>query len=183
MEAKPETAPLQVLCFPSPLGWIVIAARPGGLCLLHVFGKEVPSEKEIEGIVLEEYPGARVETGDQSVLLRKARDAVLQYLANGAPFPPLPLDLAKGTPFQQDVWKALCEIPPGETRSYGQIAERIGRPRASRAVGQACGKNPVAVVVPCHRVVASGGKLGGYSGGLHIKKALLELERRDSNDP
>jgi methylated-DNA-[protein]-cysteine S-methyltransferase len=86
------------------------------------------------------------------------------------------LDLAQGTPFQQAVWRALLEIPCGETRTYKQIAERIGRPRAARAVGQAVGANPLPIVVPCHRVVAGDG-LGGFGGGLAMKKRLLELER------
>jgi O-6-methylguanine DNA methyltransferase len=86
------------------------------------------------------------------------------------------LDLAQGTPFQQAVWKALLQIPCGETRTYGQIAEQIGRPRAARAVGQAVGSNPLPIVVPCHRVVASTG-LGGFGGGLAMKKRLLALER------
>jgi methylated-DNA-[protein]-cysteine S-methyltransferase len=86
------------------------------------------------------------------------------------------LDLTQGTPFQRQVWEALLDIPCGETRTYGQIAERIGRPRAARAVGQAVGANPLPIIVPCHRVVASGG-LGGFGGGLAMKKHLLGLER------
>ena len=174
-----EAATLEVSSFPSPLGWIIIAAKQRGLCLLHVFGKDAPSRQETEDTLLKEYPGVGVESGEQSELLRRTKEAILSYLAEGAPFPPLHFDLEKGTQFQRDVWRALCEIPPGETRTYQQIAERIGRPRSARAVGQACGKNPVAILVPCHRVVASGGKLGGYSGGLHIKKALLDLEQRN----
>jgi len=90
------------------------------------------------------------------------------------------LDLAQGTPFQQAVWRALLDIPCGETRTYKQIAELIGRPRAARAVGQAVGANPLPVVVPCHRVVASDG-LGGFGGGLAMKKRLLKLERAPVN--
>ncbi len=85
------------------------------------------------------------------------------------------LDLTQGTPFQQAVWRALLNIPCGETRTYKQIAEQIGRPRAMRAVGQAVGANPLPIVVPCHRVVAAGG-LGGFGGGLAMKKRLLQLE-------
>lgn len=85
---------------------------------------------------------------------------------------------AVGTPFQHTVWNALRQIPYGQTVSYGQIAERIGRPGASRAVGLANGKNPISVVVPCHRVVGSDGSLTGYGGGLGRKQFLLDLERR-----
>lgn len=87
----------------------------------------------------------------------------------------VPLDM-RGTPFQLQVWRALLEIPYGETRSYAWVAERIGRPSAVRAVGLANGANPVPIVVPCHRVIGSNGTLTGYGGGLHLKGRLLELE-------
>ncbi|HLM09671.1 MAG TPA: methylated-DNA--[protein]-cysteine S-methyltransferase [Thermoleophilaceae bacterium] len=81
-----------------------------------------------------------------------------------------------GSPFELDVWAALCAIPYGVTATYGEIAERIGRPGRARAVGAANGRNPIAIVVPCHRVVGAGGKLTGYGGGLDVKRRLLELE-------
>lgn len=87
----------------------------------------------------------------------------------------VPLDL-RGTPFQMDVWKEMLRINAGSTRSYGDVAKRIGRPKAFRAVAQACGANPVAIVVPCHRVVAAGGALGGYGLGLDRKISLLSAE-------
>lgn len=87
----------------------------------------------------------------------------------------LPLDM-RGTPFQREVWQALTAIPFGETRSYGQIAVQIGRPKAVRAVGAANGANPVPIIVPCHRVIGSNGKLTGYAGGLELKQQLLSLE-------
>jgi methylated-DNA-[protein]-cysteine S-methyltransferase len=90
------------------------------------------------------------------------------------------LDLApQGTPFQQSVWQALQELPYGETTSYGALAHRLGKPQASRAVGAANGRNPLPVVIPCHRVIGSTGKLTGYGGGLDIKEALLAFERRN----
>lgn len=89
--------------------------------------------------------------------------------------PQVPLDL-EGTPFQIAVWEALRTIPFGETRTYGEVARMIRRPKAVRAVGQACGANPVCVLIPCHRVVTAGGGLGGYSGGLPHKRRLLEYE-------
>jgi methylated-DNA-[protein]-cysteine S-methyltransferase len=88
----------------------------------------------------------------------------------------LPLDLDQGTPFQRKVWRALLDIPYGRTVTYKEIAESIGQPSASRAVGGANGSNPIPIVIPCHRVVASGNKLGGYGGGLDVKRRLLELE-------
>jgi len=84
----------------------------------------------------------------------------------------------QGTAFQLTVWKRLCDIPYGETISYGQLARRIGNPNASRAVGLANGANPIPIVIPCHRVIGSNGKLTGYGGGLPIKEKLLALERR-----
>jgi O-6-methylguanine DNA methyltransferase len=86
------------------------------------------------------------------------------------------LDLSSGTAFQQKVWRALQTIPPGQTRSYSWIAKMIGKPRAVRAVGAACGANPVPILVPCHRAVRSDGGLGGFSAGLKWKKRLLEIE-------
>ena len=88
----------------------------------------------------------------------------------------LPL-AARGTAFQQRVWRALCEIPYGQTISYGTLARRIGQPSASRAVGAANGRNPLPIVVPCHRVIGSTGRLTGFAGGLHLKEGLLALEQ------
>jgi len=88
----------------------------------------------------------------------------------------VPLDLAAGTAFQQAVWRALKTIPCGQTRSYGWVARRIGRPKASRAVGAACGENPIPIVVPCHRVIAGDGSIGGFGGGLPMKRRLLQAE-------
>lgn len=88
----------------------------------------------------------------------------------------IPLDLTAGTEFQQAVWRTLLKIPRGETRSYGWVAKQISKPRAARAVGAACGANPVPLIVPCHRVIAGDGSLGGFSGGLPRKRKLLALE-------
>jgi len=107
----------------------------------------------------------------------RATKAALQAILTGRPpraFPPL--DLSAGTPFQQAVWHALEKIPVGQTCSYGEIARAIGRPKGFRAVGSACGANPIPVLVPCHRVLAAKGKLGGFSGGLDWKRALLQRE-------
>jgi methylated-DNA-[protein]-cysteine S-methyltransferase len=84
----------------------------------------------------------------------------------------------QGTPFQQKVWSELCIIPYGETISYGELASRIGNPKASRAVGLANGSNPIPIIIPCHRVIGSNGKLTGYGGGLDIKEKLLALEKK-----
>ena len=107
---------------------------------------------------------------------RTAERAVNQVLAGTAPSALPPLDLSAGTAFQQAVWGALRRIPAGTTRTYADIARTVRSPRASRAVGQACGANPIPLLVPCHRVVASGGRLGGFSGGLEWKRRLLARE-------
>ncbi|MDY3558176.1 methylated-DNA--[protein]-cysteine S-methyltransferase [Gemmata sp. JC673] len=88
----------------------------------------------------------------------------------------VPLDFVTGTPFQQQVWRALLGIPFGETRSYSDLAQQVGRPKAVRAVGAANGKNPISIIGPCHRVIGSSGKLTGYAGGLAAKALLLRLE-------
>jgi O-6-methylguanine DNA methyltransferase len=102
--------------------------------------------------------------------------ALKEALAGGTPRKLPPLDLSAGTEFQQSVWRAMLEIGPGETLSYGEVARAIGKPRALRAVGGACGANPIPVFVPCHRVLAAGHKLGGFSSGLNWKRKLLEIE-------
>jgi len=110
-------------------------------------------------------------------LIEKAATQLKEYFAGKRTEFDLPLSLA-GTDFQRSVWKALQEIPWGETRSYKDIAVRIGKPRATRAVGMANNRNPIPIIVPCHRVVGSDGSLTGYGGGLPVKQRLLELEKR-----
>lgn len=116
---------------------------------------------------------------DAHPVLKEARGQLGAYFAGELRDFRLPLDMA-GTEFQTMVWHGLQEIPYGETISYGEFARRLGVPTASRAVGMANGKNPISIVVPCHRVIGANGKLVGYGGGLHRKQALLELEARAS---
>ncbi len=108
-------------------------------------------------------------------LLRRAAAQLLDHCAGRLRRFDLPLDL-RGTPFQRAVWQALLQIPPGRTCRYADIAARVGRPQAVRAVGAAVGRNPVSVIVPCHRVLGGDGSLTGYAGGLERKRALLALE-------
>jgi len=111
----------------------------------------------------------------ETPLIQEAAKQLEDYFAGERKDFDLPL-APKGTPFQLKVWQALTTIPYGETRSYKQIAEQIGNSRACRAVGLANNRNPIAIVVPCHRVIGANGKLVGYGGGLEVKKYLLELE-------
>lgn len=113
--------------------------------------------------------------GEETPLLRAARTQLLEYLSGARRSFDLPLDPA-GTDFQRSIWEALRAIPYGQTRTYGQIAAAVGRPRAVRAVGQANHVNPLPIFIPCHRVVGKNGALTGYAGGLDLKGALLALE-------
>lgn len=113
--------------------------------------------------------------GEESPLLRAARTQLLEYLSGARRSFDLPLDPA-GTAFQRSVWEALRAIPYGQTRTYGEMAAAVGRPRAVRAVGQANHVNPLPIFIPCHRVVGKNGALTGYAGGLDLKGALLALE-------
>ena len=113
--------------------------------------------------------------GEETPLLRAAREALLAYFAGERRDFDLPLAPA-GTDFQRAVWETLRAIPYGQTRTYGEIAAAVGRPRAVRAVGQANHVNPLPIFIPCHRVVGKGGALTGYAGGLDLKRALLALE-------
>jgi O-6-methylguanine DNA methyltransferase len=155
----------------APIGTFRIASTRQGLAYV-----ELPhaSGRGLDGWLRRRAPDARCEAGDE--LNRAAATQILQYLEGERTEFDLPLDL-RGTPFQRRVWEKLLEIPYGETRSYQEIARAVRRPRALRAVGNANGANPVSLVVPCHRVVASGGKLGGYGGGVSLKARLLAMER------
>ncbi len=167
---------LGYLSFESSLGWLVVAESSEGIALVDFLGPKRPSEEVIVSSILREYPKAAPEPRDDAGLRGEAKAAILRYLEERKPLPGIRLDLRKGTVFDQSVWKAIAAIPFGETRSYTQIAAAAGSPGAVRAAGRACGRNHVPLFIPCHRVVASGGKLGGFSGGLDIKRALLDLE-------
>jgi methylated-DNA-[protein]-cysteine S-methyltransferase len=135
----------------------------------------------IRGVYFLPAPPIDGEKSESNQFLLAAGQQLREYFAGKRREFQLPLDM-QGTDFQLDVWRQLLEIPYGKTRSYAQIAEAIGRPKAVRAVGAANGSNPVSIVVPCHRVIGSSGKLTGYGGGLPLKKRLLELEGAWSMD-
>jgi methylated-DNA-[protein]-cysteine S-methyltransferase len=148
----------------SPVGPLLLAADDSGLRRLEFVNGRKPAQ-----------PDPRWHEDAQYL-----HEAILQlraYFAGDLETFDIPL-APEGTPFQLTVWKHLCDIPYGETISYGELARRVGNPNASRAVGLANGSNPIAIVVPCHRVIGSNGKLTGYGGGLPIKEKLLALERR-----
>jgi len=153
----------------TPLGNVLVAATDKGVCTVSL--RE--SEEGAEDTLRARFPRAEIRRDDAA--LKPALDSVLARIAGRRLDDALPLDL-QGTDFQRDVWNQLLAIPPGSTRSYLDVAQAIKRPKATRAVAQACGANPVAVVVPCHRVVMSDGSIGGYSGLPGVKKALLAAE-------
>jgi methylated-DNA-[protein]-cysteine S-methyltransferase len=112
-------------------------------------------------------------------ILQMAINQLDEYFHSSRTVFDLPLAVETGTEFQRQVWQALRDIPYGETMSYGELAKQIGRPRAVRALGAANGRNPLSIIVPCHRVIASNGNLHGYAGGLENKRKLLELEKKN----
>ncbi|MDD4628624.1 MAG: methylated-DNA--[protein]-cysteine S-methyltransferase [Candidatus Peribacteraceae bacterium] len=128
------------------------------------------------GIAAVQFAGGPSRSGRSNVLLRRCATQMAEYFAGSRKVFRVPTEL-RGTPFQRAVWKALRHIPCGRTVTYGELARMAGHPRAARAVGSALRKNPLPVLLPCHRVVPASGGIGRYTGGSHRKKVLLELER------
>jgi AraC family transcriptional regulator of adaptative response/methylated-DNA-[protein]-cysteine methyltransferase len=155
--------------FSSPLGVVLIAATDKGLCSVKL-GDDAA---QLSTLLAEEFSEAQLGEKDLSDLRKK----ILSFIEGETSLARLPLDI-RGTVFQCRVWDELRRIPRGETRTYREIARAIGAPDAVRAVGAACGANPVALVVPCHRAVRTDGGLGGYAWGLKRKKKLLALEKK-----
>jgi O-6-methylguanine DNA methyltransferase len=149
------------VCIESPLGPLLLGAEDGALTLLWM--SPLP-ERETGG----------ADSRDRAVLAL-AKEQLDSYFAGDLTAFDLPL-APRGTPFQQRVWSALVEIPFGETVSYGSLATRLGRPGAARAVGLANGSNPISIIIPCHRVIGSDGRLTGYGGGIDRKAWLLDHE-------
>jgi AraC family transcriptional regulator of adaptative response/methylated-DNA-[protein]-cysteine methyltransferase len=153
----------------TPIGVVLAASTNRGVCAVRIGSDEVTLEKEL----VQKFPNAVLQRDDEGLadlagvlaaVVRGQGDATL-----------LPLDI-EGTAFQMRVWEALRQVPSGSTLTYSQLAERIGASRAVRAVGSACAANPVALVVPCHRIVRRDGTLGGYRWGIDVKEFLLEVE-------
>jgi methylated-DNA-[protein]-cysteine S-methyltransferase len=163
LEAPTVTRPIFYQTHPSPLGNLLLTSDGRALTGLHMDASRHPPRRDGDWVSAEEpFEEARRQL-DEYFARRRSR---------------FDLELApRGTAFQRQVWAALQEIPYGETRSYRDIARQLGSPKAVRAVGGANGRNPIAVVIPCHRVIAADGSLGGYGGGLDRKRLLLELER------
>lgn len=133
------------------------------------------SDGFIEGISLSDF--TEEYTLFESEAIKAAHLQIEEYFAGKRRSFNIPYRFAFGTDFQKSVWNALCEIPYGETRSYSEIAARIGKPKASRAVGAAAGKNPLLIVVPCHRMIGKNGSMTGFACGVDVKRKLLEIEK------
>jgi len=166
-------AAIRYTCADSPLGRMLIAATERGICAIQ-FAR---SDGELIEGLKREFPFA-TRKSDQAGL-QSWVDSLLKHIRGKALDSSLPLDI-RATAFQRRVWTYLQSIPFGATRSYSQVAQAIGQPSACRAVARSCATNPVAVAIPCHRVVREDGSMGGYRWGMERKKALLEMERQDS---
>lgn len=151
---------MNTLALQTPIGLLMLCEEENALCAIRR---------------LEEKETACTGDGIASPLLNEAMRQLTAYFAGTLSSFDLPL-APHGTEFERAVWRALREIPYGQTRTYGQIAAQLGKPGAARAVGRACGKNPLLIVVPCHRVLGGGGRLTGFAAGLEAKRRLLETE-------
>ncbi|SER91991.1 methylated-DNA--[protein]-cysteine S-methyltransferase [Sphingobium sp. YR768] len=151
--------------FPSPVGALTLVASDKGLVAI-LWEEDDPDRVRLS---------LREESHDHPVLAQTAQQLTAYFAGTLQDFT-VPLDV-RGTDFQQKVWAALCTIPFGETRSYGDMARAIGHPTASRAVGAANGRNPISIIAPCHRVVGTNGALTGFAGGVEVKRWLLDFEQ------
>ena len=158
-----------------PLGRLLVAATPKGVCSVAMGA----SDADLVAHLRREFPAATIDVDRQSLAACTA--AIVAHLRGASRGVDVPLDI-QATAFQWQVWQALSAIPFGETRTYAEVARSIGRPRATRAVARACATNPVALAIPCHRVVASDGSVGGYRWGVGRKERLLRQEGRERQD-
>lgn len=170
MKAHGEGETIRWSIAESPLGRMLVAATDRGICSVLFADSDKDAERELKT----RFAKANLQRDDTG--LGEAVRTVLAQITESPTAASLPFDV-RATSFQHRVWEALRAIPRGETRTYSQIAQTIGAPKAVRAVGAACGANPLAVVVPCHRAVGSDGRLTGYRWGLERKRRLLEIER------
>jgi AraC family transcriptional regulator of adaptative response/methylated-DNA-[protein]-cysteine methyltransferase len=168
----------------SALGRLLVAGTRRGISFAAIGESDSTLVAELHA----DYPRASIRVANENPnrhedsRIGEWAEALAKYIAGRSPMPTPPMDI-RGTPFQFLVWDQLRAIPPGETRSYSEIARRIGRPRAIRAVGTANGANPVSIIIPCHRAIRASGHLGGYRWGLERKRKLLEMESQICQQP
>jgi len=175
VEGKTLAVALEYTVFETEWGWLGATRSPHGLLLL-TFPCHMPNDARIA-------LGAVVHQGQHVAHFAGLENKICDYIAGKQVTFDETLDLATATSFQRRVWMAVHEIPYGETRSYSWVATSVGNKKACRAVGQAIRKNPLPIVIPCHRVITSGGTLGGFSGGLAMKRRLLGLEGITFSEP
>lgn len=173
-KTRPNNRAIEVLTYclqPCKLtGWLLTTVSPQGICGIFLAKEQATLMQELQ----ERFPQAQPASSEW-------QSQIVDLIDNGGKADAIPLNL-RGTAFQQKVWLALKEIPAGQTRTYRQLASFIGQPKAIRAVAAACAANPIAVAVPCHRVIRSDGALAGYYwGGTEVKRALLEREQAALN--
>jgi AraC family transcriptional regulator, regulatory protein of adaptative response / methylated-DNA-[protein]-cysteine methyltransferase len=172
-----EGATIAYAIVASALGRLLMAGTRRGICFAAMGEADRTLVAELRG----DYPLATIRVADpnrrEDSRIGPWADALAEYIAGRAAMPAPPMDI-RGTPFQFAVWDQLRAIPAGETRSYSEIARRISRPRAIRAVGTANGANPISIIIPCHRAIRASGHLGGYRWGLDRKRQLLAMESR-----
>lgn len=162
---------MHAMIFRSRWGWLGIAESDKGIC-----GVSLPRETRRQAERSLRKAAGSIEIGRGTVGLRRARAQLTLYLSGRRRMFSLPLDVRQGTAFQRRVWRVLQRLPYASLRSYRWVASRVGGPRYARAVGNAVGANPIPIIIPCHRIVAHDVTLGGFSGGLAMKRRLLHLE-------
>jgi AraC family transcriptional regulator of adaptative response/methylated-DNA-[protein]-cysteine methyltransferase len=166
-----STRAIEFTIVPSTLGSLLVAASEKGVCHVRFADAGVDLEEDLG----REFPYADLR--EDPVRLKPWSDALVSYVDGYSTHLEVPLDV-RGSRFEQRVWKALRSIPRGDTRAYSEVADSLGLPRGARAVARACARNPVAVAIPCHRVVEKSGELGGYRWGPSRKRALLQREAK-----
>lgn len=169
ISGKTRTDSIRYVLGSCSLGAVLVACSDKGVCAILLGDEPVGLIQELQG----RFPAANLVAARDELADHVAK--VVALIEAPSTHLDLPLDL-RGTPFQQRVWQVLRDTPAGETITYTEIARRIGQPKARRGVGQACGANPLAVVIPCHRVLRTDGSLSGYRWGVERKRALLEKE-------
>ena len=161
----------------TPIGQLRIVANDQGVCEIRFVETAESPNLEVKKRTIVNHSAVPQLKTTHPILTRCKQQLAEYFLGQRETFD-LPL-APTGSEFQQNVWQQLCHVGFGETRSYADIAEQVGRPKAVRAVGSANGRNPISIIIPCHRIIGSNGKLTGYAGGLHRKAWLLNHERRD----
>ena len=168
--------PLKFTIFETEMGWMGIAGTAKGICRIIL---PVPDETSAFSTITEQEE-SHFESlkSEQNDWFSDVKNMLIGYFKGQRVDFTFPLDLKNYTKFQKDVWEATKSIPYGELRTYGWVASQIGKPKSARAIGNALGANPIPIIIPCHRVVGSDGSLHGFSGGLHWKQRLIDLEKK-----